>query len=130
VLAVVSNQRGVARGLVTRRTLREVEVRIQRDLRPLGCAIDAFRYCVHEPHEGCECRKPRPGMLVDVAAALALDLPSSWMVGDAETDVIAGAAAGCRTALIGAGSTGARPNVVAPSLAAASAMITADVAVS
>jgi D-glycero-D-manno-heptose 1,7-bisphosphate phosphatase len=68
-------------------------------------------------------------MLFDLAAALDVDLPSSWMVGDAETDVIAGVAAGCRTALVGDGSTGARPNVVAPSLAAASALITADVAV-
>ena len=127
-LAVVSNQRGVARGLVTRHTLSEVEVRIQRDLRPLGCSIAAFRYCPHEAHEECECRKPRPGMLLELAAALDVDLPSSWMVGDAETDVLAGAAAGCRTALIGGAAQGVRPDVVAASLADASALITAELA--
>jgi D-glycero-D-manno-heptose 1,7-bisphosphate phosphatase len=67
-------------------------------------------------------------MLVELAAALDLDLPSSWMVGDAETDVVAGAAAGCRTALIGCAPNGVQPNLVAASLADASALITAEVA--
>jgi len=63
-------------------------------------------------------------LLLELAAALDLDLPSCWMVGDAETDIIAGAAAGCRTALIGGAFKAVRPDVVAASLAGASALIT------
>ena len=68
-------------------------------------------------------------MLVELAAVLGIDLSSSWMVGDAETDVIAGAAAGCRTALLGGAPTAVRPTVVASSLVEASALITAEVAI-
>jgi D-glycero-D-manno-heptose 1,7-bisphosphate phosphatase len=69
--------------------------------------MDASRLCLHHP-EGvvdelsrpCGCRKPAPGMLLDAAAALGLDLESSWMLGDTDTDIAAGRAAGCRTVLI------------------------------
>jgi D-glycero-D-manno-heptose 1,7-bisphosphate phosphatase len=124
-LAIVSNQRGVARGLVSARTLREVELRIQRDLRPLGCSIGVFRYCMHETADGCNCRKPKPGLLMEAADALEVDLGSSWMVGDAATDVLAGEAAGCRTALIGRASPAVRADVTAPSLEEATELILA-----
>jgi D-glycero-D-manno-heptose 1,7-bisphosphate phosphatase len=125
-LAVVSNQRGVARGLVAPGALAAIDERIQRDLRPRGCAIGAFRYCVHELTAGCGCRKPRPGMLLDVAGALGLDLARSWMVGDSLSDVRAGRAAGCRTALITKADNDARADLVAPSLAAVARRIVAD----
>ena len=67
-LAVVSNQRGVARGLVEPQVLRDIEQLIQRRLAELGCAIEAFRYCPHERDAGCDCRKPAPGMLLWLAA--------------------------------------------------------------
>jgi len=124
-LAVVSNQRGVARGLVSTRTLREVELRIQRDLRPLGCSIDVFRYCVHETADGCDCRKPKPGLLIEAADVLNVDLRRCWMVGDAETDVLAGEAAACRTALIGRVAPGVRADLTAPSLQEATPLILA-----
>lgn len=90
-LVVVSNQPGAAKGLVSRAAL-DAE----------GAAIDAWRYCFHHPDAGevCDCRKPQPGMLVDAARRLELDLATSWMVGDADTDVEAGRRAGCRTALV------------------------------
>jgi D-glycero-D-manno-heptose 1,7-bisphosphate phosphatase len=100
VLAVVSNQRGVARGLVSLDVLTAIEVRIQRDLTAHECQIDAFRYCVHGEEAGCCCRKPEPGMLLDLAHELDLDLSRSWMIGDAATDVLAGRAAGCQTVLL------------------------------
>jgi D-glycero-D-manno-heptose 1,7-bisphosphate phosphatase len=99
-LFVVSNQRGVARGLVDRSVLEEIEAIIQRRLDSLGGRVEEFRYCTHELEEGCGCRKPLPGMLLDLAGRHALDLEQSWMIGDSTSDVAAGAAAGCRTCLI------------------------------
>ena len=72
-----------------------------------GTPLDAFRVCFHHPEGSspeltrrCDCRKPAPGMLLDAAHELELDLAASWMIGDTDTDVVAGAAAGCRTMLI------------------------------
>jgi D-glycero-D-manno-heptose 1,7-bisphosphate phosphatase len=137
VLAVVSNQRGVARGLVSPAVLTAIEERIQRDLAPYGCRIDAFRYCVHEEHDGCSCRKPKPGMLLDLADELTLDLRTSWMIGDAVSDVLAGRGAGCHTALLRGdpagdedelhedGPDGVQPDLTASSLERASELIVA-----
>jgi D-glycero-D-manno-heptose 1,7-bisphosphate phosphatase len=101
MLAVVSNQRGVARGLVTVETLRSIEGRIQDGLRPLGVQIAAFRYCMHDLDASCACRKPAPGLILELADEFELDLAQSWMIGDSETDVAAGRRAGCRTAIVG-----------------------------
>jgi len=97
-VAVVSNQRGVARGLVSTDVLAQIEQRIQRDLRP--AAIDGFYYCPHDLDAGCDCRKPHPGLLMRAASELGVDRSASWMIGDDANDVAAGRAAGCRTILI------------------------------
>lgn len=123
VLAVVSNQRGIARGLLNPDVLAEIESVIQADLARHGCAIAAFRYCPHAEEAGCDCRKPRPGMIVALARDLDLDLGRSWMIGDSESDVLAGQAAGTRTALVGAAPRACTPDLVAPSLEAASTLI-------
>lgn len=121
VLTVVSNQRGVGRGLVSREVIRAIEQRIQRDLAAEGCAIERFRYCFHGDEDDCDCRKPRAGMILDLARELDLDLSASWVIGDAPSDVAAGRAAGCRTAFVGAGESDA--DLQAPSLGAASEAI-------
>jgi D-glycero-D-manno-heptose 1,7-bisphosphate phosphatase len=126
-LTVVSNQRGVARGLVSPGVLRAIEQQIQLDLAAYGCAIEAFRYCFHHSHEGCDCRKPKPGLILDLARDMDLSLERSWVIGDSETDVLAGTAAGCSTALIAA-AAGVEADVVAPSLLAASDVILQRVA--
>jgi D-glycero-D-manno-heptose 1,7-bisphosphate phosphatase len=123
LLAVASNQRGVARGLVDARILAELEGLIQRTLARHGCAIEAFRYCVHDEDAECSCRKPRSGMIVRLARELDLDLARSWMIGDSESDVVAGQGAGCRTALVGTAPARCEPDLVAESLDAASEMI-------
>lgn len=97
LLVVVSNQRGINRGLVTHGTLREIEDLIQDAMAAHGCRVQAFRYCPHGEDQRCLCRKPRPGLLVAAARNLGLDLTRSWMIGDAPEDVICGRAAGCRT---------------------------------
>jgi D-glycero-D-manno-heptose 1,7-bisphosphate phosphatase len=118
-VAVVSNQRGVARGLVSPETLAEIEERMQADLGP-GAALDGFFYCPHDLDESCDCRKPRPGLIVRAAAELGVEPGGSWMIGDDESDIAAGRAAGCSTILIApdCDSTDA-PDLVEPDLAAA-----------
>jgi D-glycero-D-manno-heptose 1,7-bisphosphate phosphatase len=115
-LIVVSNQRGIARGLVSVTALREIEERIQLGLAPHGRRIEAFRYCPHEISEACRCRKPAPGLLLDAAQELEIDLGHSWMIGDAESDVLAGTAAGTATARIAAVGQPSAASIVAPSL--------------
>lgn len=100
-LIVVSNQRGVARGLVTVPTLRAIEAVIQDRLAREGCGVTSFRYCPHDVDAACRCRKPQPGMILDAARDLDLDLERSWMIGDTDTDIAAGRAAGTRTIRIG-----------------------------
>jgi D-glycero-D-manno-heptose 1,7-bisphosphate phosphatase len=99
VLVVVSNQRGVARGLVDPLTLHVIEARIQLKIAP--AAVAGFYYCQHDLEAGCACRKPEPGLILAAATDLKLDLQRSWMIGDNISDVIAGTCAGCRTILLG-----------------------------
>jgi D-glycero-D-manno-heptose 1,7-bisphosphate phosphatase len=116
-LVVVSNQRGVALGLVSASVLEEIEQIIQSALAERGAdGVLAFRYCIHGLAERCRCRKPAPGLVTAAADEFGFDLASSWMIGDSESDVLAGAAAGCRTARIMASGTDSNATLVAPSL--------------
>ena len=99
-LVVVSNQRGVSRGLVSRATLDEIEALLQDALAPAGASIEAFYYCPHGLDEGCGCRKPAPGLLLRAAAERGLDLAASILVGDTESDAAAARAAGVRPVLL------------------------------
>jgi D-glycero-D-manno-heptose 1,7-bisphosphate phosphatase len=123
VLAVASNQRGVALGLIDGALLRTLEGVIQRGLAEYGCAIEAFRYCPHDVQAQCGCRKPRAGLILRLAADLDLDLERSWMIGDSASDILAGKAAGCRTALVGTGPETCDADLVAPSLNAVSELV-------
>jgi D-glycero-D-manno-heptose 1,7-bisphosphate phosphatase len=105
-LVVVSNQPSAAKGTASDADLDAVHREISARLSAAGVAPDDWRYCRHHPdavdpaRAACDCRKPKPGMLLDAARALDLDLPASWMVGDGDADVGAGRAAGCRTILV------------------------------
>jgi len=98
-LVLISNQSGVARGLITAAQVQAIEARL-RALLP-GVTFAGAEYCFHHPDEGCACRKPAPLMLRQAARRLGIDLARSVMVGDRTSDVGAGAAAGCWTVLIG-----------------------------
>jgi D-glycero-D-manno-heptose 1,7-bisphosphate phosphatase len=94
---VVSNQRGVALGQMTDEDLAAVDARL-RDLVAIGGAeLNATYYCTHGLDDGCDCRKPLPGLIMRAARELDIELAASWMVGDSKTDAEAGARAGCRT---------------------------------
>jgi len=97
---VVSNQRCVAKGLLTVRELGLIHERMCQELAAAGAVITEVYYCPHETQPPCSCRKPAPGMLLAAARAHEIDLTASWMIGDSHIDVEAGKNAGCRTARI------------------------------
>jgi D-glycero-D-manno-heptose 1,7-bisphosphate phosphatase len=104
LLVGISNQPAAAKGSVTLDQLRSVQARVEELLRAEQLEADAFRLCFHHPEgvvaELARVRKPAPGMLLAAASELEIDLTSSWMIGDTDSDVVAGAAAGCRTVLV------------------------------
>jgi D-glycero-D-manno-heptose 1,7-bisphosphate phosphatase len=101
LVIVVSNQRCVAKGLITPAELDALHERLREKLAREGASIDAIYYCPHERYPLCGCRKPAPGMLFGAARAHGVDLSRSWMIGDSEADVAAGRNAGSKTALLG-----------------------------
>jgi len=119
-VVVVTNQPCVARGLVSEETLALRLESLRTALLALhpGAIIDRLIYCPHHPHADveryrvrCACRKPAPGMLLEAARALGLDLARCFMVGDRRSDVAAGHAAGCTTVLVRSGRHLAAPIV-------------------
>jgi D-glycero-D-manno-heptose 1,7-bisphosphate phosphatase len=104
---VVSNQPGAAKGKASHEDLLETHEHVVRLLAESGVVIDDYRYCLHHPEAldpalggACDCRKPKPGMLLEAATALEIDLSRSWMIGDSDVDAEAGRSAGCRTILV------------------------------
>ena len=130
-LVLVSNQPSAAKGQTTLAQLDAVHERVAELLRTAGVELDGVYYCHHHPDftGPCDCRKPAPGLLLDAAAALDLDLAASWMVGDADTDVTAAHAAGAKAVLVEHPHTAHRrrgavtPEHTAPDLARAAALI-------
>jgi len=119
---VVSNQRGIARGLLSWRTLADIEEQIREDLGETA-SIAAFYYCPHNLDDDCGCRKPAPGLLLRAAADRNLDLPRSVMIGDSESDVEAGRSAGCRTILVSRDGPESSADHVVGTLAEAAAIV-------
>lgn len=136
LLIGVSNQPAAAKGTVPQEQLDAVQSRALALLAAAGVKFAAFEICRHHP-DGvlpalsgvCDCRKPAPGMLLRAAQALDVDLSSSWMIGDSDSDVQAGQGAGVRTILVEhSGSAHRRSGSVAPdatvaNLAGAAALI-------
>jgi D-glycero-D-manno-heptose 1,7-bisphosphate phosphatase len=106
-LVLVSNQPSVAKKHLTMATFKKIQAKMHRLLAAEGVKLDGEYYCFHHPQAKmaryravCECRKPKPGMLLQAAKDLDLDLENSFMIGDGLYDVGAGRAAGCRTILV------------------------------
>jgi len=98
--AIVSNQSGVNKGELSENALYEIDSRMHAELRLCGCRVEKTFYCVHREEEGCECRKPKPGLLFTASRELKFDLSKTFFVGDYMTDVEAGVAAGTKTILV------------------------------
>ncbi|CAB3849599.1 HAD family hydrolase [Achromobacter mucicolens] len=139
-LVVISNQPGVARGLFAADALNAVGVKLAAMFQAAGAHLDGFYWCPHHP-EGvvqpyamaCDCRKPKPGLLLRAAQELGLDLAESWFIGDILDDVEAGNRAGCRSILLDVGNetewrTGPdrEPYCRAPDLDAAARIVAED----
>lgn len=108
---VVTNQPVIARGEITLENLDEIHKKMETLLGLDGAYLDGIYFCPHHPHSGyegevkkfkidCECRKPKPGLLLKAAEDFNIELSECWMIGDGENDIAAGVAAGCKTALV------------------------------
>ena len=109
-VVVITNQAGIARGYFPEHRLNAIHDHLERILAVKNAKIDGIYYCPHHPTSGlgnyrivCDCRKPMPGMLTRAAMELNLDLSRSLMIGDRDSDLQAGANAGCQTALVRTG---------------------------
>ncbi|MFW6345609.1 MAG: D-glycero-beta-D-manno-heptose 1,7-bisphosphate 7-phosphatase [Halomonas sp.] len=103
-VAIATNQSGIARGYYDQATLAEMHDELQRQVSAAGGKIAHIAWCPHAPDDRCDCRKPLPGLLVQIRDALGLEgLEGSWMVGDSLRDLQAGDALGCHPVLVRTG---------------------------
>ena len=136
-LIITTNQSGIARGYFTEGDMKVFNRHLVEMLRSYSIGIDAIYHCPYHPtvgvghyHRDSDCRKPKPGMLLQAAGDHGIDLAASYVIGDKKSDTLAGQAAGCRTILIltgaaGAGEVGlsARPDYVASNMLDAASII-------
>ncbi|MEQ8667324.1 MAG: HAD family hydrolase [Rhodospirillales bacterium] len=113
LLICVTNQPNIARGIQSADTVHAISIRLAVEL-----GLDDMRVCPHDDGDGCHCRKPKPGLILDAARDHGIDLAASFMVGDRWRDIDAGRAAGCRTIWIDRGyaERGARADLVCQGL--------------
>ena len=102
-VVVATNQSGIARGLLDTATLIAMHTQLQRQAAQAGGRIDAFFFCPHAADSACECRKPKPGMLLEIGRRFNVSLQDVYMVGDARRDVEAAVAAGAKPVLVRTG---------------------------
>ncbi len=134
LLVVFTNQSGVARGVMTPADVEAVNARLGDLLAAAGAPLDGVYFCPHMDGDGCECRKPKPGLIKRAAEELGIDLSRSWGLGDGARDLEAARAAGCRVVLVhGDSYPGERdagealsPEASVPDLAAAAEVVLAD----
>ncbi|MDF2642607.1 MAG: D-glycero-beta-D-manno-heptose,7-bisphosphate 7-phosphatase [Pseudomonas sp.] len=102
-VAIATNQSGIARGYYDLATLDAMHARLRSLVAQQGGEVGLIVYCPHGPDEGCDCRKPKPGMLHAIARHYAADLPGLWFVGDSKGDLQAASAVDCQPVLVKTG---------------------------
>ena len=102
-VVVASNQSGLARGFFDLDTLDRIHQKMRDELAQAGGSIEALLFCPHGPEDGCACRKPKPGMLLDIAKKFCCDLAGVPAVGDSLRDIEAAQAVGARPLLVRTG---------------------------
>ncbi len=103
LVIMITNQSGIARGYLTEKTLKAIHRKIEKTLSVENTSLDGIYYCPHHPKKGaihkyiraCDCRKPKPGMLIQAAIDFNIDLSKSYFLGDSDTDMIAAKSANC-----------------------------------
>jgi histidinol-phosphate phosphatase family protein len=97
LIIVITNQSVINRKIITIQELEEIHLTIQKFLMKNNTSIDKFYFCPHRPDENCDCRKPKPGLILQAINEFSIDVSKSWMIGDSKTDIQAGEKAGCKT---------------------------------
>jgi len=100
LVIVITNQAIVNRGMVPVEVLEDIHRRMVRAVESVGGRIDRVLYCPHRPDENCGCRKPQPGLLLQAAREMGVDLSQSWLIGDALSDMVAARRAGCQRYMV------------------------------
>lgn len=95
-VGIATNQSGIARGYYTQADLTEIHLKMTTLLKAVGGHIDYIAFCPHHPNDNCLCRKPKPGLLREVAQHLNIDLAKTYFIGDKSSDMSAAKAAGCQ----------------------------------
>ena len=103
LIAVATNQSGLARGYFTETDLHAMHKKMLTLVEESGGRIDAIQFCPHHPDENCTCRKPKPGMVLSIIDELGIQPEHTWFIGDTLKDIQAGESAGCKTALVKTG---------------------------
>lgn len=103
IVTIATNQSGIGRGLYSEEGLAEIHAKMQQALAQEGGHIDGIYYCPHLPDQGCACRKPRPGLLLQIAQDYNYDLSQALLIGDAERDILAAQAVNCPAVLVKTG---------------------------
>lgn len=102
-VTVATNQSGLARGLFSVQDLTAIHQKMHDALTHVGGHLDGIFYCPHHPDENCSCRKPKPGLLIDIMERFGVPSSEVWMIGDAKRDLLAAKAAGCHGILVKTG---------------------------
>lgn len=100
LVIIITNQQGIAKGLMTEQDLKAIHTKMVEELRKIRAKIDGIYYCPHDERDSCNCRKPNIGMFLKAKKDFNINLNESWMVGDSKSDIEAGKRAGCKTILI------------------------------
>jgi len=100
LVIIISNQRGVAKGIMTTEAVNKIHEKLNRLLRQYGVKIDAFYWCGHDYEDRCECRKPSPGLILRSVKDFDIDIRNSWLIGDSEHDKMCAINAGVKYKII------------------------------
>lgn len=101
LVVVITNQRGIAKKMLSLHTLENIHNNMKSEIEKAGGRIDGIYFCPHDKKDNCDCRKPRPGMIIRASKELDIDIDNSFMVGDSIEDIEAGKKAGCKTIFSG-----------------------------
>lgn len=97
---MITNQSAVGRGLTSQQAVEDIHLRMMRGASQTGGRIERAYYCPHRPESNSNCRKPKPGLLLEAANDFAIDLKGSYLVGDKLSDIEAGHRVGCTTIMV------------------------------
>lgn len=100
IAIVITNQSAVGRGLTSQEAVEDIHRRMMKSVSQAGGRIERVYYCPHRPEDGCSCRKPKPGLLLQAAKDFSIDLKTSYLVGDKVSDMETGHRAGCTTIMV------------------------------